>query len=261
MPRSKSSKSSQQTKSSSPVVKADKSIFVRAKDYVIDAGKRRYGGKDAMKNIVHDIGILKTVLNTELKHVRNLQGATTCNTTTSVVGGNNSILPIAAGTDNSQRTGRSIKLHHMDLILRFDWYGGSTGVVGTQVFRWFVVLCKDLNSSNTSTAISNFLDVDPNSNYTPHSMRNIDLHDQFRVLADGVVELDMYASFTSGVNGQLTRLIPSTIPLGMHQTFSNTTSASCESNYLQIFVVGLNTGGTGTVSTVSWVSQTYFVDN
>jgi len=261
MPRSKTSSSLKQTSSSSGVTKADKSIFVRAKDYVIDAGRRRYGGKDAVKNIIHDVGLIKTMLNTELKHVRNLQGATTCNTTTSVVGGNNSILPIAAGTDNNQRTGRSVKLHHMDVLFRFDWYGGSTGLVGTQVFRWFVVLCKDLNSSNTSSAIGNFLDVDPNSNYTPQSMRNIDLHDQFRVLAEGQVELDMYASFTSGVNGQLSRIVPLTLPLGIHQNFSNTTSASCETNYLQIFVVALNTGGTGTVSTVSWVSQTYFVDN
>jgi hypothetical protein len=201
------------------------------------------------------------LLNVENKHI-DTQVAASGNAVNS---GSSSIIYIAPpgeGSDNNQRTGRSIKVDRIDYTFIFRYSAGSSStLLQSQTFRWFIVkYLKTPSSSGTSSfGISDFLVTDPNSQYTPLSLPNTDTAENFEILDSGIICLDLQG-YTANATA-VERVLSGTVNCGFHQTFNNTTYSSVVDNALFVVMVALQGANTGGVSQVGYTMRMWYIDN
>jgi hypothetical protein len=237
---------------------ADATIFTSAAGYLKDKARHRYGGKNAINNLVQDVAMLRSMLNVENKSITTQVTSATCLPTSNV-----NLFQIGAvieGTDNAQRTGRSTKLDRADFLLHFTFSGGTTGTVGSQTYRYFVVHALANFSGSLDWSITQLLDSDINGNYSPMSLLNTDVDAQYKMLHEGTVRLVQQIPQSSG-NSAVDQIVSFSIPLNMHAEYSGSTVASQESGFLQLFVVAENGVGTAGISTVQITNRVWYVDN
>jgi hypothetical protein len=239
---------------------AEKNIFSRAKDQVIASTKKRYGGKGGMANIVKDISLLKSLLNVENKHIDTIAGFQTVVTTTSLVYG---IGAVAQGSASNQRTGDSIKIDRMDLIMKYFY---STGTAATsasidQRFRYFVVrYLKTPSSSGTSAFnINDLLNQDSGTNYTAQSLSNTDLSEDFVILKEGLVHIVLPNVPASSASS--TAMVELSIPCGFHQTYTGSANTTIVDNMCFVVVVADNAINIGGISGLYISSRMWYIDN
>jgi len=207
-----------------------------------------------------DVKELKRMLNTEEKHVDTTTGTTTVVVGASVV---TPIGTVAEGSDNNQRTGRSVKLVRIEMSCFFSYSTGtiSSQTVQNQIINWYVVRYNKTPSSSGATAftISEFLNQDSNANYSPLSLPNSDTSENFTLLASGETRVDL-ADSTTGPSSKGAMLNVS-IPCNFHQTYNSTTAASiCDNMCFLVFtaIEPINTAGS---STVNPATRMWYVDN
>lgn len=240
-------------------------IATQSTSYISDGIKARYFSKDNKANfatLASDIGKLRSLLNTERKHVETTQNGATV-VATAGTGSVYAINPPAEGTDAGNRTGRSIKAIRFDVSGEFIY---STGTVATtslqrQTFNWYLVRNKSTSSSSGTTpfVVADILDPDSNSVYTPMSMMDPDNIVDFEIMQCGQEVVDLRFNTTAPSSGH--KCFTFSHDCSLHQSFNNTTAASVTQNACFLMFTAMNPVNTGGVSTVSFVAREWFVDN
>lgn len=231
-----------------------KTIFAKAKDQVVRAARKRYTDKKGninVANIAKDIASVARMVNTENKHIDVNAVAQTVNLSTSLVYG---IGTVAQGAANNQRTGNSIKIDRIDLILRFS---DSAVAPTTDInYRWFCVryLKTPASSGTVAFGISEFLNADAGGNYSAISFPNTDTNENFSVLAQGRVLLPC-VTIANGVGG---RVVDVSVPCGFHQDYNGSANSTITDNMVFLVFVA---DATTTSSTVQIQSRMWYIDN
>jgi hypothetical protein len=234
---------------------AEGSIFKRSIDQLIGAGKARYGGKTGVANIARDLNSLRMMLNTENKHVDQIaifQGVTNASPT------NLFLTPSAEGTDSNNRTGRSVKLDRVDMLLRFNYNGGTTTSIATQTFRWFLVkwLKTPTSGANGGFPLSAFLLTDASGNYSPMSLANTDTAENFRIMAQGLEKMTMPLNFAT-----VETIVEVSVPCQFHQSYDGTAATDICDGAIYFICLGMVANATGGSSGVTPTFRTWFIDN
>jgi hypothetical protein len=250
-------KSKQQPKEGRSAIR---SMISYSKDQAVGFARNRYAKKGGMKQIAADISELRAMLNVEDKQVVDLTGTTTVTAAAPLV---QALGSVAQGSNSNNRTGNSIKVTRVDLIMGFAY---STGTVATtalqnQYFNWYVVRYLKTPSSNGATpfGIGDFLGSDPNSNNTVLSLPNNDLNEDFHILASGEVEVDLTFSATNPTSRF--KVVNLTIPCSFHQTFNGTAASNIVDNALFLVVTAINPINTGGASTLINSARIWYIDN
>lgn len=240
------------------------STIVRTSDNILQAGKKfvqnRYLGPRGVSNMARDLSLLKMVVNTEEKQIYTLATSQTVTSASSLVYG---IGTVAQGTASNQRVGDSIKIVRIDLNLKFAYNTGTpaTTSVFNQIFNWYLVRYKKTPSTSGTTAfgISEFLNQDQNSQYTPCSFPNPDTGSNFQLMANGQCEvmLPTVPTASAGAN----KIVSITHNSNFHQEYSGSANTTITDNMCFIVVTALNGINTGGASVVDIQSAMWFVDN
>lgn len=240
------------------------SKIVRTSDNLIQAGRRfisnRYMGKNGMINVAKDLSLLKMVVNAEEKQIYTLATSQTVASSASLVYG---IGTVGQGTASNQRVGDSIKITRIDLNLKFNYGTGTPATTSSlnQVFNWYLVRYKKTPSTSGTTAfnISEFLNQDQNSQYTPCSFPNPDTGGNFQLMANGQVEIILPTVPTAAAG--LSRVISISHNSNFHQEYSGSANTTITDNMCFLVVTALNNGNTGGFTSVDIQSAMWFVDN
>jgi hypothetical protein len=237
------------------------SMFKHSKDYIIKAASTRYTGRSAPLNIAHDLRVLSSMLNTEDKFINTLQTSSAVTSGSPLIYG---IGTVSQGTTQNQRTGDSIKINKIDLIIQFYFSQGTlaTSGIATQVFNYYLVKYnKTPSTSGTSSfAISEFIDADANGAYTALSFPNSDTNQNFTILSSGQVQLEVMAlSATS--TPIYSKLVQLSIPTSYHQTYNGASNTAITDNMTFVVVTALTAANAGGTSSVSIQSKMWFIDN
>lgn len=211
------------------------------------------------KAIKRDLSMVKSLLNIEEKHIDTL-GTSTVTASASVV---LAIGTVAQGSSSTTRTGDSIKIIRHDLNLLFNFSNGTpaTSAQENQNFNWYYIKYNKTPSSSGSTpfAISEFLNQDVNSVYTPLSLMNPDTNENFTILDAG--QINIGPNFLGTVSVNANRFVESSISRSYHQTY-NGTAASNVCDAMTFLVVTASTGiNAGGISTISYGIRQWYVDN
>lgn len=208
-------------------------------------------------NVANDINMLRKLINTEEKHVDSLMGVITV----LVAGpGNVQITTCAEGDDNNQRNGRSIKVFRFDLMMRFQWNGGTATVQANNHYRWFLVRWNRVPTGGVGGgfAVADFVNTDySGTNYTPLSLPNTDNSQAFQILAEGLVQMPEQALQATTVE----RIVNITHQCSFHQTFNGSSTANLNSNSVQLVVLSMNNAAAGGVSQFEGCCRMWFIDN
>jgi len=235
-------------------------IISYSKDQVRKQVTQRYAKRGGMKQIADDIKELRRILNTEEKHFDTVTATTSVTSTASQV---LAIGSMAEGSDSNQRTGRSIKIVRTDINLLFAYSSGTpaTTAIQNQWFNWYYVkyLKSAAGAGQTPFGISEFLNQDPGSNYTPISLPNPDTNENFAILASGQVEVDLPDSTTAA--SARYKVVQLQVDRAFHQTYNGTTAASISDNMCFLVVTALNAINAGGASSVSFGIRQWYVDN
>jgi hypothetical protein len=236
------------------------SMVRHSTDQVVSAVKHRYAGPRAAGNIASDIKKLVSMLNVEDKHVDTLQAVQT------VVNNSPVILTIGGtqqGTAVNQRSGDSLKVNKIDLLLEFVYSTGTpaTATQQNQIYNWYLVryLKTVTGSGTTPFGITEFLNVDGGGNTTPLSFPNTDCIEDFQIMAHGTVEIDLDVVAT--VDNKKAKVVSISHPCAFHQDYSSNTIASITDNEVFIVITALFPVNTGGSSTVLVQARTWFIDN
>jgi hypothetical protein len=231
-------------------------IIKNSRDQVIDVAKRRYydGGISQVKA---DIQSLRRMLNTEEKRIDTTLTATTVKSDTSLITG---IGTMAEGSDSNQRTGRSVKVVRIDISMAFQFSSGvaATAINQAQNFKYYIVKYNK-TTSNSAFAIADFLNQDPGSNYTPLSLPNPDLNQNFTVLDTGLV--DVVLPNIPATNAYVAKIVDISINRAFHQTYSSTTAASITDNMIFAVFTAFQPGNSGGNTNVAFSARCWYVDN
>lgn len=238
--------------------RAERSIFGRARDQLVAAARNRYTGKSAVKNIASDVAMLKTILNTENKHIDTLSTPITLG-----VGGSVSwVASPAEGDDSNNRNGRSIKVDRIDLVLYATWNPGTAPSLDDQWIRWFVVryLKTPSTAGSTPFSLAEFLQADPNGNRTVFALSNTDTAENFQIMDQGLFKIPVYYA-TSATGQTSSQIIESSIPCSFHQTFNGTAATNVCDNSVFFVAVCLNSFATGGQCNILPQFRLWYVDN
>ncbi len=200
-----------------------------------------------------------SIVNTEDKEAPATYAPVTVNAANPLI----QALPVPSqGTTGSARIGDSILVNRIDMDLTFQYSGtAATATYADQTFRYWVVrYLKTPSTSGTSNFnLSEFLNVDSNTQYTTSSLMNTDTNQNFQVMVTGdvVVKLPTLAS------AQLT--VSKTIPIRhschFHQLFNGSSASNITSNMVFLVVVALNPSNAAGISQVTNSSRVWYVDN
>lgn len=232
-------------------------IIKYSKDQAIERIGRRYSGPGTMTKISNDIKQLKALINTEEKHIDSSITAFTVVDTAPVV---QVITATAQGSGNSQRTGNSIKINRIDLNMSFTYDSGTvaTSARQNQIFTWYLVrYLKTLSAAAFS--ITDFLQNDINGNVTPLSMANTDLNEDFQVMANGIVNVDLHEATTAISN--VIRMAQVSHPCSFHQTYTGSAASTIVDNNMFVVFTAINPINGGGISKATLFARMFYVDN
>ncbi len=236
--------------------------MVRTGDNLLQSGRRflsnRYMGPNAASNIARDLSLLKAVVNTEEKQIFTLATAQNVLSSSSLVYG---IGTVAQGSASNQRSGDSIKITRIDLILGFAYGSGTATTEFSQTFNWYLIRYKKTPSSSGTTAfgIAEFLNADGNGNYTPLSFPNPDTNENFQLMGCGTVDIQLPT--TTSANGIIRKIVPFSHTCNFHQEYSGSANTTITDNMCFVVLTAINAGNTGGTSTVTVQSAMWYVDN
>jgi hypothetical protein len=235
-------------------------VFKHTRDQITTAVANRYSGPKSIGNIARDVTRLMSIINTEEKHIDLLPAATTVSLSSPIVvfvGG------VAQGNTGTTRNGDSIKVNRIDLSLSFVFSTGTTAssTISNQQYRWWLVrwLKTPSTSGSSPFSLSDFLNVDANSYFSPLSFPNTDLNEDFQILDSGDVSLTLPIIGASSSTVQ--RTILHSKMCGFHQTYNGSLASNIVDNSVFFVCVassGVNTGGS---STVTIGNRSLFIDN
>jgi hypothetical protein len=252
------------SKNSKPKVKVGQSalssIIKTSKDQVLGVARNRYAKKGGLQQIAADMSELRKLLNTEEKVIDTTPGTNT------VVVGASYITPIgtvAQGSNSNQRTGNSTKVIRTDFLAYFSFSSGTvaTSNLQNQIFNWYLVKYLKTPSSSGSSAfgISDFLGADSNGNFSPLSLPNHDLNEDFSILANGQVRIDLDENTTApSAKGAM---IEVRIDRAFHQTYNGTAASNIVDNMCFLVVTAINPINTGGASTINAAIRQFYIDN
>jgi len=235
------------------------SMFTKSVDQIGSFATKRYTGKGAAMNIAHDMQMLKSVLNVENKHADQISTAVSISNTVSYA----QVLDntIIQGTAEGQRTGNSIKLDRLDIIFKFAYSTGTSSITQDQLFEYHIVRWLKPPSAGTPVlAIADYFIADPDSNYTPLSLPNAELQENFKLLASGSVFVQNPYSI-SAVNNIASRHERITVPLNFHQEYLGAASSTLVDGVIGLFVVCKSPVNTGGTSNMEYSARLWYVDN
>jgi hypothetical protein len=236
--------------------------MVRTGDNILQSGRRflsnRYMGPNAAMNIARDLSLLKAVVNTEEKQIFTLATAQNVLSSSSLVYG---IGTVAQGSASNQRSGDSIKVTRIDLVLGFAFGTGTATTELSQTFNWYLVRYKKTPATSGTTAfgISEFLNADGNGNYTPLSFPNPDTNENFQLMGCGQVDVPLPT--TTSANAVVRKIVPFSHVCNFHQEYSGSANTTITDNMCFIVLTAINAGNTGGTSTVTVQSAMWYVDN
>ncbi len=236
-------------------------IIRQSKDQAVAAVRRRYTGKSAAVNIAGDFKRVMSLLNTEDKQINTLSTLQNVwSTGGPLIAG---LGTVAQGTASNQRTGDSIKINRIDLIMNFQYSTGTPATCGiqAQVFNWYLIRYLKTPSTGGTTAFASteFLDLDGNSLITPMSFPNTDTNQNFQVMASGQVHLEL--PIFSTANSQVNKVVSITHGCSFHQDYSGASATTITDNMVFLFVNGLNVVNTGGTSGVTYSCRMWYIDN
>lgn len=233
-------------------------IISRSADQAIGFAKTRYTGKAAASNIAKDLNMLRSILNVERKEVPTSQTTLSVNNTTSQVVW---IGSPGQGTSGSQRDGDSIKINRIDMNLLFFWGTGTTNTIDNQIFNYSLIKYKKTPSSGGSTpfSIGDFLNVDQDGAYTPMSLPNTDLAENFQILHTGSVSCA--PSYATATNNVVYQIVTLSVDVSFHQTFTGSAASTLVDNAVFVVLTGLQPTNTGGTSGCKFMARMWYVDN
>jgi hypothetical protein len=213
-----------------------------------------------MQRIAQDVSTLMSVINTEDKQIDTVATTQVVTSTSSLV---YAIGTVAQGTSGLTRVGDSILINRIDLNLQFLFSTGTPATTASQnqIFRWFLVRYLKTPATNGVTAflISEFLNVDSGSNYTPMSLPNTDTNENFQIMESGTVNLTVPSSTTAA--SAVTQMVTTSHTCHFHQTYNGSATNSITDNMVFMVFVALNGANAGGSSNVLVSSRMWFVDN
>ncbi len=227
-------------------------------DQVANFAKSRYTGKQSAANIAKDLQMLGRILNIERKESLTQNAVVTVTNSAPLV---QACPSVAQGTTGSTRTGDSIKVVRLDIKLLFNYGTGTSNSICNQIFDYYIVRWLKTPSSSGATPfnISDFLIADVNSAYTPMSLPNNDLMEDFQILANGRSKVS--SNFATSATNTMYDLVDLSIDCDFHQTFTGAAATTIVDNSLFIVVVALNPINTGGNSQLISSARLWFVDN
>jgi hypothetical protein len=219
----------------------------------------RYTKNGGMLKLAADVSKLMSIINVEDKHVDSVAAAATCNSSTSLV------LPfpvVAQGTTVSTRVGDSIKVSRLDIDLEFIFGGtAATATYLNQTFRVWGVRYKKTPSTSGATAfsISEFLNQDSSSAYTPMSLMNTDTNENFQVM----FTQDVTVSIPTLASAQIvsTKLLTVRHECSFHQEYNGSAGSNICDNMIFLVIVAMNPSNAGGTSAVAASLRNWFIDN
>jgi hypothetical protein len=256
MPKPKRKSKAKATKTGhSAILEMARNSLDQAKGFA----KQRYMGPGASSNIAHDLMLIKSLLNVEQKHSDNINPASGVTYATSLIQG---VPTVGQGATSQTRTGDSIKVTRIDLSLLFTYSTGTTSGFCSQIFKyWLVRYLKTPSTSGTASfGISEFLNQDYNSNYTPMSLHNPDTLENFVIMAAGQVQLDIPFSNTV-INNVGDKLIEISHECSYHQTYNGTAAGNLCDNMAYLVTVAINPTNTGGYSNLQSSIRMFYIDN
>jgi hypothetical protein len=233
-------------------------VYRFAKDQVYTPLVARYSGPLGLQKMAKDVAMLKGVVNTEDKHIDTLAAAQQVSQTSSLVYG---IGTMAQGTTDTTRIGDSIKINRIDLNFLFSFAGGTSTTIYSQQFRWFLIRYLKTPSSSGTVAfgISEFLFQDVNSDYTPLSLPNTDTNENFQVMSQGEVDINLPALSTTSATAS--RSVTVSHECGFHQTYSGSANTTIVDNMCFLVFIASQGGNAGGSSSVTIGSRMWYIDN
>jgi len=230
-----------------------------SKDQAVERIGRRYSGPNSMNKISSDIKMLKSLINTELKHIDSSVANFTVNLSTPVV---QTLITVAQGSASTQRTGDSVKFNRIDINFQYTFDSGTvaTTAAQNQVFNWYLVrYLKTPSSGSVNFAITDFLLTDANGFNSPMSQPNTDLNEDFQVMASGQVHLDLHFNTTS--ISRVTKMVEISHTCSFHQTFSGASAATNVDNSVHLVFTAISGGNGGGQSNCAYFARMFYVDN
>jgi len=220
--------------------------------------KQRYGGRNGMSNLARDVGMLKMLVISEEKQIFTLATAQTVTSSSSLVYG---IGTMAQGSASNQRVGDSVKISRIDLNMNFAYSTGTSTVANTQIWNWYLVryLKTAATSGTTAPNISEFLNQDGNSLYSPISFPNPDTIENFQLMANGQVEVDLPNIATTASTSY--KVVNISHPCNFHQEYNGSANTTITDNMCFVIVTALNGANTAGTSAVTISSAMFYIDN
>lgn len=255
MPRKNNKSLSARTKKGASALT---SIIRQSTDVVAKFAANRYTGTKAPMNIARDLSMVRAMFNTEEKHVDTITSVSTLNATTPAV---YTVNGPAQGTTNAQREGNSIKVIRFDCLFSFTFGTGTTNLVSAQQFNWYLVRYEKTPSSGGSGtfSIADFLNVDINSNYTPMSLPNSDLNEDFTVLSNGTILVEV--PIASATNNVVSRYVPIRHECSFHQEYTGSAFTTIVDKCVFIVLTALQATNTGGTSSCVFSVRQWYIDN
>ncbi len=232
-------------------------IYKQSRDYVLGEITKRYGGPKGKVTAAADIARIARMMNTENKYIDTLLDVTCDKSTPYCAALNN----VAEGSDNTNRTGRSVRVIKYDIMMKLYFSTGTvaTSVGQSQFFKWFLVRFNKTTPSGQTFAIADFLNQDSSSAYTVISLPNTDRSEDFQIMASG--EALVQLQLTTGVSSQAAVWQTVSHDCSFHQEYSGTSNSTICDNNVQLVIVGGVNANTGGVSGVTYSIRCWYVDN
>lgn len=222
--------------------------------------KKRYTGKAAPKNIAKDMRTILSLLNVENKQVYTLATGQTVTQSAPLVYG---LSTTSQGSGSANRTGDSIKVDRIDLILQFEYSTGTLATTSrqTQIFNWYLVrYLKTPSSGGTASfAITEFINVDGGGSSSAISFPNSDTNQNFDILKAGQVVIDL--PYTAATSATTTRIVTHSQECSFHQTYNGSGTSNITDNMVYLVFTAASNANAGGTSLVTVQSCMWFIDN
>ena len=227
--------------------------------------KKRYSGQSGISNLVHDVSLLKQIINVEKKHVVTTGTGTfgQANSTSSYPGGidyTNISPSIPVGTSALTRNGNSVKLTGGVLQLQIKQ---QSNTLNRLFYRVLLVRRVDCYQPATSASVGQSMFIE--NPFSPgsacldyHSQRNTNTFSQYKIVKEikGVLSQDQITSETA-VNQ-----ISVPLKFNFHLRYSDSgTNLPISNNLYLIFLADSGIPSSSTGATWAYAMKYFYVDN